>query len=262
MIAAVPTALDNGWADPHDVLTLVGWGFPLFLLLFQKRHLAIASEAVLDDWGKTVLARTRRVLTWALPIGFGMHAWAWKSIFAVDLGVYFFLPTLLCVIWISKDLPAFWPISGVALFWSSPDHLMLTSLILGAICLYQARIRREAIYTFAAVLLFYLGIACWGWSGEGLPSPPWWADVLLIAATTWLAWRHWQKLFLVPAVWRFGILATRQDIDSFQLGIGLALFSFVTLILGTWLGARMAGGPFSRGDRATESSRGPAAAEP
>ncbi len=262
LIAVVPTALDNGWAGPHDVLALVCWGLGFLLLLLRERPLAIASKATLDDWGRTVLTRARTALTWALPIGLGMHAWAWKSIFAVDLETYFLLPILLSVIWISKDSAALWPISAVVLVWSSPDYLMVTSLVLGAVCLYQARIRREGIYPFAAVLLFYLSISCWGWSGEGLPSPSWWADVPLIAATAWLAWRHWRKMFLMPAVWRFWVLVTRQDVDGFHLGIGLAVLSFVTLILGTWLGARMAGGPVLESDPPTESSGGSVGAGP
>ncbi len=250
MIPIAPTAFDNGWADPDRVLVLCSWGFGLLLLLLQERPLAITSKTALDEWGQTVLARVRIALAWALPIGFGMHAWAWKSIFAVDLGIHHAIPILLSLIWISKGLPVFWPIAGVALAMACPDHLMVTSFALGLVCLYQARNQRNAIYPFAAVLFIYLGVACWGWSGQELPSPSWPADMLMISSTLWLAWRHWQKLFLIPPAWRLWVRLSHQDLDPLHLGIGLAVFSFVTLIVGTWIGAKVAQGP-------SLSARGP-----
>ncbi len=198
-LVLVPRVVQHLGGQGGSIVT-GAWLFALFAsALWTTRH--IESVDALDDWGITVLRRSRAA-TWTLwAMLVALHAGFWFSQRALDASVLVPLPLLLATRFMRRESFVWATALGslVLVRAIAPQFLAFTSILCGA----ALAIRAAQSLTRAPLLvgvLFCAHLAIWtaGFSGGDLPAHVLALDATLGASVLLAAWKLRVRAALAP----------------------------------------------------------------
>jgi hypothetical protein len=239
-LVLVPRMVQHASAHAGSMLA-AAWLFALFAAsLWTKRQ--IDHEHALDDWGLTVMRRTR-LATWSIWGALAVvHVLFLFSQRAMDASALLPLPLLLATRFMRRELFVWASALGALVLVRAiaPQFLAFTSLLCAIILVLRAArdvTTRARVAPLAVGALFCVHLCVWtaGFSGGALPPHLLPLDAALGLAVALAAWKLQVRAALAP----FAMLVTHHmiqtrivtaPITSLEWGVWTASFGFILLL--------------------------------
>lgn len=199
-IAGVPHVFELYRMDQELVhLGALWYGVVLMALVIFLRP-KVDCAVPLDDWGQTVLRRSKKAAL-AMWTGFYLfHLLAWKNVFGIPFTLAHVAPLLLLVCLLLEKEVWIWAGGLAVLFLTMkfPPGITPTALVVGMVYGLKGWQKSRPRFYLGTVVYFYFAFWAISWKGGPLPEPKLW---LILAATLVLivmAWT-WRLPSAIPA---------------------------------------------------------------
>ncbi len=235
-LAGVPYALELHKVDKILIHLGAVWYGVVLMALVKYLRPKVDCAMPLDQWGQTVLRRSKKTAL-AMWTGFyAFHLLSWKDVFDIPFTLAHAAPLLLLVICFLLEKEVWAWVGGLAIILLTaqvPSAITPTAFVVGMVYGLQARQRMRPRFYLGTAVYIYLALWAVGWKGGPLPEPKLWLILSTALILIVMGW-YWRLASAIPATILVmlpgaGIVLPQ---GSLQWGVFAIVIGFATLVVG------------------------------